>query len=235
MDGEEGRWPDERYWRRYTSDLYLLNAFPGSDDIEFNWSQSMQDMFVLVMHHGKRNGTYIEIGADQPRIISNTYLLENMFDWTGHSFELDKDKVEFWNTMRRNKCWCCDATTINYKSFFELMGMPKQIDYLQLDIDPPEGTLAALEKLPLDDYRFSVITYEHDLYAKSETKPAAEKIFLEYGYERVLGNVSSPSPIRMNPYEDWWVDPNAIDRKIINYFKDTVSMDQVFMTVLPDQ
>ena len=41
---------------------------------------------------------------------------------------------------------------------------PKQIDYLSLDIDPSEATLAALKKLPLDEYRFSVITYETEVY-----------------------------------------------------------------------
>ena len=37
----------------------------------------MQDIFVLSMLNGKKNGVYVEIGADQPRVISNTYLLEN--------------------------------------------------------------------------------------------------------------------------------------------------------------
>ena len=44
--------------------------------------------------------------------------------------------------------------------FFKKGIIRKQIDYLSLDIDPSEATLAALKKLPLDDYRFSVITYE---------------------------------------------------------------------------
>ena len=109
---EEGKWPEENHWKRYTSDKRdrLMNPFPGVDDIKTNWSQTMQDMFVLTMLDGKRNGIYVEIGADQPRIVNNTYLLETEFDWEGVSFEFDSDKVEFFNSMRKNKCICHDAT-----------------------------------------------------------------------------------------------------------------------------
>ena len=89
----------------------------------------------------KRNGVYVEIGADQPKVINNTYLLESEFDWSGVSFELDDDKVTFFNEVRKNKCICADATLYDYKSLFEKRNYPKQIDYLQLDIDPAEGTL----------------------------------------------------------------------------------------------
>ena len=96
-------WPNcPRYFRNNYENL--KTKFTGAENIENNWSQSMQDMFVLSMLDGKRNGVYVEIGADQPRVISNTYLLENNFDWSGVSFELDADKVDFFNTIRKNKC-----------------------------------------------------------------------------------------------------------------------------------
>ena len=81
-------WPNcPRYFRNNYENL--KTKFTGAENIENNWSQSMQDMFVLSMLDGKRNGIYVEIGADQPRVISNTYLLEKDFDWSGISFELD--------------------------------------------------------------------------------------------------------------------------------------------------
>ena len=176
----------------------------------------MQDMFVLSMHDGKKNGFYVEIGADLPRIINNSYLLETEYGWKGVSFEYDKDKVNFFNTIRNNKCVCTDATTFDYKSYFEENNYPKQIDYLQLDIDPPSGTFAALKQLPLDDYRFSVITYETDLYsAGADIQDEEIKIFESYGYELVVRNVCNEG----NPFEDWWVDPNIIDPNIIKKFK----------------
>ena len=53
-----------------------------------------------------KNGVYVEIGADSPRVINNTWLLESMYDWMGVSFEIDSIKVEYFNTIRRNKCIC---------------------------------------------------------------------------------------------------------------------------------
>ena len=46
----------------------------------------MQDIFVLSMLNGKKNGIYVEIGADKPKVINNSYLLESVFDWSGVFF-----------------------------------------------------------------------------------------------------------------------------------------------------
>ena len=200
-------WPNcPRYFRGDYENL--KTKFTGAEDVENNWSQSMQDMFVLSMLDGKKNGVYVEVGADQPRVISNTYLLETEFDWAGVSFELDGDKVSFFNTMRRNKCICDDATEFDYKFLFGERNYPKQIDYLQLDIDPAEGTLAALKKMPLDDYRFSVITYETDVYSSgADIQDEQIHILESKGYQLVAKNVKCEG----RPYEDWWVDPKVID------------------------
>ena len=213
---EVNKEPD--YWPRYSKVEHerLKHKFPGSGGVKFNWSQSMQDMFVLMALDGKKNGVYVELGADLPRIINNTYLLESEFDWAGVSFEYDAEKVAFFNTIRRNKCICTDATTFDYKFLFEERNYPKQIDYLQLDLDPAEGTLAALKHLPLDDYRFTAITYETDVYrAGADVQDEEIEYLKSYGYELVVRNVANEG----NPYEDWWVDPNVVDRAIIDKLK----------------
>ena len=213
---EVGKEPN--YWPRYSKVEHerLKHKFPGSGSVKCNWSQSMQDIFVLMALDGKKNGVYVELGADLPRIINNTYLLESEFDWSGVSFEYDAQKVAFFNTIRRNKCICTDATTFDYKFLFEERNYPKQIDYLQLDLDPAEGTLAALKNLPLDDYRFTAITYETDVYrAGADVQDEEIEILKSYGYELVVRNVANEG----NPYEDWWVDPNVVDRAIIDKLK----------------
>ena len=213
---EVGKEPD--YWPRYSKVEHerLKHKFPGSGGVKFNYSQSMQDMFVLMALDGKRQGVYVELGADLPRIINNTYLLETEFDWAGVSFEYDAEKVAFFNTIRRNKCICTDATTFDYKLLFEERNYPKQIDYLQLDLDPAEGTLAALKHLPLDDYRCTAITYETDVYrAGADVQDEEIEYLKSYGYELVVRNVANEG----NPYEDWWVDPNVVDRAIIDKLK----------------
>ena len=214
-------WPNcPRYFRNNYENL--KTKFTGAENIENNWSQSMQDMFVLSMLDGKRNGVYVEIGADQPRVISNTYLLEKDFDWSGISFELDADKVAFFNTIRKNKCLCEDATLYDYKSLFEKLNYPKQIDYLQLDIDPAEGTLRALKALPLDDYRFSVITYETDVYSSgADIQDEQIEILESHGYQLVAKNVKCEG----NPYEDWWVDPAIVSEDIWKPYKTRIGLD----------
>ena len=214
-------WPNcPRYFRNNYENL--KTKFTGAENIENNWSQSMQDMFVLSMLDGKRNGIYVEIGADQPRVISNTYLLEKDFDWSGISFELDADKVAFFNTIRKNKCLCEDATLYNYKSLFEELNYPKQIDYLQLDIDPAEGTLRALKALPLDDYRFSVITYETDVYSSgADIQDEQIEILESHGYQLVAKNVKCEG----NPYEDWWVDPAIVSEDVWKPYKTRIGLD----------
>jgi len=208
---------EPNYWTRYLKKDHhkLRHDFSESENIECNWSQSMQDMFVLSMLDGKRKGVYVEIGADKPKIINNSYLLETNYDWIGVSFEFEPEKVEFFNNFRKNKCICADATSFDYKALFDERNYPKQIDYLQLDIDPADGTLAALKKLPLDDYRFSVITYETDIYnAGADIQDEEIRYLQSYGYQLVVKNVANEG----NPYEDWWVDPNVIDRAIIDKF-----------------
>ena len=214
-------WPNcPRYFRNNYENL--KTKFAGAENIENNWSQSMQDIFVMSMLDGKRNGVYVEIGADQPRVISNTYLLEKDFDWSGISFELDADKVAFFNTIRENKCLCEDATLYNYKSLFEELNYPKQIDYLQLDIDPAEGTLRALKALPLDDYRFSVITYETDVYSSgADIQDEQIEILESHGYQLVAKNVKCEG----NPYEDWWIDPAIVSEDVWKPYKTRIGLE----------
>ena len=217
----ETGWPNcPRYFRNNYENL--KTKFTGAENIENNWSQSMQDMFVLSMLDGKRDGVYVEIGADQPRVISNTYLLENNFDWSGVSFELDADKVTYFNSIRKNKCLSEAATSYDYKSLFEERNYPKQIDYLQLDIDPAEGTLRALKVLPLDDYRFSVITYETDVYSSgADIQDEQIEILESHGYQLVAKNVKCEG----NPYEDWWIDPAIVSEDVWKPYKTRIGLE----------
>ena len=194
----------------------LRHQFVGSEDIENNYSQAFQDMFVLSMLDGKKNGTYVEIGGDHPVVINNSYLLETQFGWRGVSFEIIQTAVNFYNSLRKNSCLCENATTVYYRKIFEDNNFPKQIDYLQVDIEPAQQTLNALLQLPHDDYRFSVITYESDVYRDGPDCQEEAMRFLEsYGYKLVVKNVANEG----NPYEDWYVDPLVVDDKIISKFK----------------
>jgi hypothetical protein len=175
------------------------------------YSQVGQDQFVIEMLKGKSGGTYIEIGAFHSVDLSNTFMLEKDYGWTGLSFEIDPDRSKEFNANRKNKCYTVDARTFDYESLFDMLNLPKQIDYLQVDIEPATNTLMALLALPLEKYRFSVITFEHDLYASEsniDIKNKQKEVLFGLGYQLVKENVVCNSPDY--PFEDWWIDPKVV-------------------------
>lgn len=202
----------------------LRLPFNSAESILENYSQSYQDMFVLTMLNGKKNGTYLEIGAFDPIFISNTYLLEKDFGWTGVSIDIEPPVEKLFHEKRKSTFLLSDALAIDYRDLFQKNNLPKQIDYLSIDIEPKTQTLECLKKLPLDTYRFSVITYETDYYDSEEGRDVAERVrnesrelLLSHGYELVVGNIANTGP--HDVFEDWYVDPKIIDTKIIAQFK----------------
>lgn len=198
----------------------LKFKFNGCESIKENYSQVYQDMFTLFMHNGKRNGTYLEIGSGDPFWLNNTYLLELQFNWNGVGIEYDNSLCEKYNQNRKNPVICKDAHQVNYKELLENNFNTKEIDYLQLDCEPSESTYRILESLPLDEYKFAVITYEHDYYVDvSRTYRKKSREYLKSkGYELVVTNVS---PTTWSSFEDWWVHPDLISSERINLIKNT--------------
>jgi hypothetical protein len=193
--------------------------FQYLEDIEHNYSQCYQDMFVLAMTNGKRNGTYLEIGAGDPYSGNNTALLEKKFAWRGISVELDQNKVDYFKQHRSNPIVCSDATKINYVNLLDSLNLGYNIDYLQLDCEPPSITFEVLLSIPFNKYKFGIITYEHD-YCVDITKSYRDKSrrYLEsQGYELIVSNIAAN---KTSPFEDWWVHPDLIDRSVIDKMKD---------------
>lgn len=177
-------------------------------------SQAHQESFVLSVLGGKHNGFYLELGSAWPIRNSNTYLLETQYGWSGLSLENDPERVElFNNSSRQNKCVQADAVNFNYVDYFKEKDFPAQIDYLQMDLHPASVTFEALQNLPLNDYRFSVITYEHNGYIDeyhAEIKRLSQEKLLSLGYVLVVDNLTLMYEGRSLAYEDWYVDPNIV-------------------------
>jgi hypothetical protein len=198
----------------------LRFKFKDSENIERNYSQVYQDLFILSMLDGKKNGTYVEIGGGTPFIGNNTALLETNYDWKGVSLELNSEFVEEYIQTRKNPVLQTDALTFNYKKLFSSIFNTKEIDYLQLDVEPAKNTFEVLLAIPFDEYKFAVITYEHDYYV-DVTKSYREKSrnYLKMmGYQLVANDIS---PDGISNFEDWWVHPDLVDPKIIEIMQDT--------------
>lgn len=192
-----------------------------------SYSQADQESFVLNILKEKRNGVYVEIGAMDSKEISNTYLLEKEFGWAGVGLEIIDYRAEEYNLNRSNPCLNVDATTFDYLKYFEENNFPKRIDYLQVDIEPAFQSLKALKALPLDEYRFSVITFEHDLYADPNNyliKEEAKALLLSLNYTLVVENVSHQNAI----FEDWWVDTQILEDEQKDEEKRNISRSERF-------
>ena len=191
----------------------LDHPFNGCEKILENYSQAYQDLFVLSMLDGKSNGKYVEIGAYDAKIFSNTFILESIFNWKGFSIEIDKTRCENFNNDRdrQNKCYLGDATKFDYLSTMMTEKWKNRIDYLSVDCEPSYNTFKSLLQFPMDKYRCSVITFEHDLYVDgSDILNKSRKYLSDKGYQLVCSNVSNI----LNPFEDWWVDPQVVSEEI---------------------
>lgn len=209
-------------------------------DTRYN-GQAAQDYFVRKVLKDKRNGTFLEIGSRDPVEINNTYPLEKELGWRGFMVEYETKYEPLYREHRPNAIPLMrDATTINYKEEFEKHNFPKDIDYLQIDLEAGNGstllTLLRLEEQVFNTHRFAVVTFEHDIYqvlSASEsdremyirTREKSRDIFTKHGYARVFFDVQSenlmnPSDPNIYPFEDWWVHPDLVDidyiRKIAN-------------------
>jgi len=99
-----GSGPPDLIFKKYDKSKHnkLRYKFKGSENIENNYSQIYQDLFILSMLNGKRNGSYLEIGGAEPYFGNNTCLLEKEFDWKGVSIEYDKKFIDRYTKERPN-------------------------------------------------------------------------------------------------------------------------------------
>lgn len=182
--------------------------------------QAEQDKFVCNILKNKTNGFFIEVGSQQPIRINNTYLLESSLGWKGLMFELLREKFEsLYEQYRPNSNYVFgDAQEHNYQDIFTKYNVPQNIDYLQLDIEPPHKTLnvlKALDKQVMDNYKFSTITFEHD-YCHSGTlvpRNKSREILKNRGYFLVFGDICHKEPRWV--YEDWYVHPDLVDMEYV--------------------
>lgn len=184
---------------------YISNHTNSTLPVTETYAQIGQDAFVLNLLKQKTGGLFLDIGAGPPKFISNTYLLEKKYDWSGISVELDYRSKIAWEYSDR------DSSNFLYENAFDvdydqvLSDLLKKhnadrIDYLSVDLEPPHLTLEALYKvLTSTKHRFSVITFEHDVWRDNvHILKASRELLKSHNYELVVDNI--------NNQEDWYVD-----------------------------
>lgn len=177
-------------------------------------SQAGQDYFAYLILYEileqKQLGHYLEIGAGDPIHFNNSCFFEKSLNWHGISIDNNSQLRVRWATQRHNPLLICDATQADYTAILEKF--PSDIDYLSLDIDRYYD--AVLAKIPFDQYRFKVITIEHDAYRFGDIYRAKEREMLSnLGYYLLCADVTiAPDTV----FEDWWVHPDFFSQEIID-------------------
>ena len=163
--------------------------------------QAQQDIFV----HDRLGdtGTFLDIGACEPKDLSNTYALEQV-GWTGTLIEAGPEQCARLRAQRTARVIHADATKVDWAALYP---SPVLIDYLSLDID--DATLPCLQRMPLiGKLRFKIITIEHDAYRLGNgPRDAMRAILSAAGYHLERADVCSAQGGPTNPFEDWWVLP----------------------------
>lgn len=184
------------------------------------YSDAKQDQFVANILNFKKNGYCIDIGSCHSIISNNTFYFQDL-DWTSISVELESSYNESYGTRKSGVHLNEDALSVDYRQVFEEYEFPKSIDYLSLDVDTL--SLNVLKILPLDEYRFKVITIEHDGYLYGDEYREQQRNILEsFGYLLLCSNVYVQQPGyegKEYPFEDWWVDPSEFDESLMQKLK----------------
>lgn len=170
-------------------------------------SQLRQDRFVALLFDGLRDGTFVDIGAGNPEQMSNTVVLEREFGWSGILCDIEhgdalrrergKDNIVLYDALRFERS--------NWNDYLQMIEDDDGfIDFLSLDIEPPDATLEVMVRLPMDRSRFRVAMIEHDCY-RDQDGPLRRELVRTYmawrGYLLVceLGSVSH------GQIEDWYI------------------------------
>ena len=180
--------------------------FPSYKQENFNFGNGITPHTAFAYHLAKEksNGWYVELGAAHYEYGNNTYALEKVFNWTGVAIDIQENWADLYNKNRKNHCIGADALSFNWDKYFSDNGFPKQIDYLQIDVDGQNenNNLIALFNLPLTRYRFTGITIEHDSgrdFRLKRVRDIQREILSSLDYDLVVAG----------EYEDWWIDKTA--------------------------
>lgn len=169
-------------------------------------AQLGQDRFVDQYLKGMKSGYFVDLGSADFKQFNNTHYFETQLDWKGIAVEFDSKYSPSWVNRPNTKYLCEDATLIDYQKLFDEFGMPKMIDYLSIDLEPPELTLECLKQVLKSDYEYKIITFEVDFYRTPVVLNESRKLFSERGYI-LVGEIFE----NKNHIDDVWVHPSIHD------------------------
>ena len=196
------------------------------------YSQAGQDEWEDTFFKSKKNGYFLDIGAYDGVHLSNTYYLENELGWEGLCIDADTDVYKDLDKNRNckkiniaisNKSGISNFSQagvsgriseegnmeVNTTSIDKILiefNCPKIIDYISLDVEGHEYNV--LEMFPFSEYKFILMTVEHNLYLGSDVnKKKINEILTKNGYSIYRENVEHMG----YQFEDWYINNNYLE------------------------
>ena len=188
-------------------------------------SQIGQDKWVCEALSYKRDGFFLDIGANNGVFFSNTLYLEKELGWSGVCIE--PGLFPYRKLIKNRKCVCVryfitdKNEIINFKEFhyghgsiqgiqkvegirldklLPMLNCPEKIDYVSLDVEGVEDKV--LSGFPFDKYQVSLWTIEHNLTQTGpELKNKIKEIMEKNDYRIVVEDLQHNNI----SFEDWYV------------------------------
>lgn len=182
-------------------------------------SQAGQDKFAYIVT-GSRHGSFLDIGANNPVSINNTFGLEQL-GWRGLLVDNSAESMEACEKRRESHFYLTDASQPqNWQAALAQAELPTDIiDYCSLDVD--EASLQCLKNLPLDKLRFRVMTVETDEYRFPGRRDEMVAILESHGYDVLCKDVCDKGL----SFEIWCVMPGLVDLDRADKFRATKSTE----------
>lgn len=195
-------------------------------------SQVGQDKWVCEFFNYKKNGYFIDLGANDGIWLSNTYYLEKELGWKGlciepgqtpfnalrsnrsctclRKFISDSDGVRDFEEIHYSRAWkggIQEVESARLDTLLPLYDVPGLIDYISLDVDGPEYEI--LTAFPFKSYEVILWTIEHNCYLSGPgLKDKIKDLMESKGYVIAVENVAEGNFI----FEDWYVNKKYYNR-----------------------
>jgi hypothetical protein len=197
------------------------------DKKKISKSQVFQDLFAYFFSNCKKKGVFIEIGGGNGVDLSNTYILEKMFKWTGVVCEPDNRLHT--NILSKRKCFLETAPITNSSNkifYFNDKGIynsytsstynssAKKLKSLSLNnlikkyqltknidyisIDTEGNELDIIKNFNFNKYNVKIFTIEHNF--QKNIRENIYKILKKNNYQRVFKYISY--------MDDWYIKRN---------------------------
>lgn len=180
------------------------------------YSQAGQDAFVIDWL-GPGPGYFVDIGAHDGIVHSNTYTLEHDFGWIGVCVEPDPGPFA---ELNHNRACLTSGVAISdhdgevtiwpagqsapcrtLSNLLAIVEAPPVIDFLSVDVEGHE--LEVLAGMDWERWHVRCATIEHNAYCDGPTrKEAIADIMTAHGFERVVEDVVA---VGYGEFEDWWI------------------------------